>query len=492
MAPGVRAAQSVVDWGRGKMTGSSRRIVLAVSAFVAFVACGTSDVGDQEAGPRTATDSVATDASAPRPELDAAPTSSPAEAGVDAAPSPSPTDGIRNGTETDVDCGGADLATPRCSLYAGCAVDADCAKGRCLPGPGGARCQTAPSCTGAPGTRTCGLAGDEDCCASPAVPAGTVQRLGAWENQAWHPTKVSAFKLDKFEITVGRMRAFFQAMGGNLRAHAPAAGAGASPRIPNSGWRASFDVRLPGSWAEIDGRLGPAGCYMSGDNADGGTATWTSAPGPYEELPITCADWYTLFAFCAWDGGRLPTDAEWLHAARGGEEDRDYAWGKALEPLVWPQHKDLVVTSLIDPSDGLYRFTHGNPFAATDGSGHVVDGPAHIARPGSKLGGGRWGHADLTGNVLEYMLDVAPVPEIDCDADCANVAFPDPPQDQVGLYPGDWRFGEEIDPNVVYPDGYRSLRGGSYDPSHPLQVWFYYKYRVARTYGAAGARCARD
>lgn len=335
------------------------------------------------------------------------------------------------------------------------------------------------------------MQGNEDCCASLPLPAGTVQRYALYTNTAAHATYVGGFKLDKFEITVGRIRAFFEAMGGNLQANAPIPGAGAHPRVPNSGWRSSFNVRLPKSWSEINARLGAAGCVVGGDNNDGGSATWTPNPGPYEELPIVCADWYTLFAFCAWDGGRLPTDAEWVYAASGGEEGRDYAWGKHNEPLDWAKYKDVVVTTLLDPMDGQYKFTVGTPFPLTDPYGRVIDGPAHMARPGSKTGVGRWGHADLTGNVLEYMLDVAPVPEEDCATDCANVSFPDPPQDQIGLYPRDWRYGEDTDPNVVYPDGYRSLRGGSFGP-HPLNNWYYYFYRLARTYSAAGARCARD
>src|SRR5208337_5658772 len=57
--------------------------------------------------------------------------------------------------------------------------------------------------------------------------------------------------------------------------------------------------------------------------------TWTSAPGTQETLPINCVNWYAAYAFCIWDGGFLPREAEWEYAAAGGSEQREYPWGSA-------------------------------------------------------------------------------------------------------------------------------------------------------------------
>lgn len=306
------------------------------------------------------------------------------------------------------------------------------------------------------------------------------------------PATVSAFKLDTYEITVGRMRAFFAAMNGNLRGNPPAPGAGAHPKIANSGWRASFATRLPASFGEIDDRLGPAGCVRGGNNADGGTATWTSQPGPFEDKPITCIDWYTLFAFCVWDGGRIPTDAELGYAAAGGSENRYYAWGPAVT-LTFAAHKDFVVAGIFDPTDGLTKQTYGPLFRTVDPTGtRIVGGPEVIAPPGKKpLGNGKWGHADLTGNVLEWTLDEGPVPPDTCN-DCANVAWPDPPQDVPGQYPPQWVKILENGDEDVSADGNRTMRGGSWDPAHLLASYGYYVYKTYRTYGSVGGRCARD
>ena len=408
------------------------------------------------------------------------------------APIPSPTDGLKNGAETDVDCGGAVLTappTPRCAPTRTCLADGDCTTQYCAAG---VCALVASSCTGAPGTSSCGLAGDESCCASSAVPGGTYDRFA----DAAFPATISGFRLDRYEITVGRLRAFFEAKAGDLRAAPPTPGAGAHPKIANSGWRASFDVRLPGSWTEINDRLGAAGCTMGGDNNDGGAATWTAAPGPYESLPITCIDWYTLFAFCAWDGGRLPTDAEWGFAAMGGNERRAYAWSNPADPapaLTWGVDNARVAASLWDPAVQAYKFSVGTPLRLLSPvTNKVDDGPSHIAPPGLKTGYGKWGHADLTGNVLEYLLDRAPIEPGPCN-DCAAVDWADPPQDQPGSYPPQW-FTPGPTPETANksPDGERSVRGGSWDPTHVPYTFYYYAYPVPRTYYAAGGRCARD
>jgi formylglycine-generating enzyme required for sulfatase activity len=101
-----------------------------------------------------------------------------------------------------------------------------------------------------------------------------------------------------------------------------------------------------------------------------------------------CATWFEGFAFCAWDGGRLLTNAEWNYAAAGGDEQRVYPWSTPPS------------STLLDTSHASYE----------GASLRTVGGY-------SPAGDGRWGQSDLAGSLWEMVLDdhgEPPVPCIDC------------------------------------------------------------------------------
>jgi formylglycine-generating enzyme required for sulfatase activity len=235
---------------------------------------------------------------------------------------------------------------------------------------------------------------------------------------------VSDFRLDRFEITVGRFRKFLASYPGDQ----PQAGAGAHPLIADSGWQVEWNSSLALDQAALKMLV----------NCKSAAQTWTDAVGGNENKPLDCIDWYEAFAFCAWDGGRMPTEAEWNYAAAGGDEQRQYPWS-------------------IPPS------------SITIDSTLAIYGGTSIAAVGSKSmkGDGRWGQADLAGNVWEWTLDwfSAPYPGKMCD-DCANVS------------PGNT------------PD--RVARGGSWYDSPSEQLTSGRNHYGPSSHGGnVGARCAR-
>lgn len=170
--------------------------------------------------------------------------------------------------------------------------------------------------------------GGTSCCAQVSFPGGSFELGRSEDNGApdyfpsgsanelpEHSATVAAFSLDRFEVTVGRFRQFVASYDGTP----PPAGRGAVSGQPQTGWQSEWNAELPLTRAQLEQALD---CNLVGSN----TATWTDLPEGNESRPINCVHWYIAYAFCIWDGGRLPTEAEWEYAA-SGTSDRLYPWG---------------------------------------------------------------------------------------------------------------------------------------------------------------------
>lgn len=66
---------------------------------------------------------------------------------------------------------------------------------------------------------------------------------------------------------------------------------------------------------------------------------WTNPRFAAPDLPVVGVSWLDAIAYCAWRVSqgtplRLPTEAEWEHAARGGREGERYPWGDTIPPWI--------------------------------------------------------------------------------------------------------------------------------------------------------------
>ena len=337
--------------------------------------------------------------------------------------------------------------------------------------------------SGSEGTWSCGLAGNEDCCTSRPVPGGSYNRF----SDPAFPATVSAFNLDVYEVTVGRLRAFFEATAGNPRAFAPAPGAAARPKSPTAvGVRRSTcgcpaarprstSASAPSAAPRAEttqteaprrGPTQPARTRACRSRASTGTRSSRSARG-------------TAGAFRP-----MPSGASRRKGATSSDSTRGACQG-ARRRSSCGAYDAVVAASLWDPANQVYKFSVGTPFRLTDPvTGKVNDGPAHMSPPGRKTGYGKWGHADLTGNVLEYLLDVTPTPP--GSASTARASTGQTRRRSGRLVSDDVVRGREL--LRRRPFLARRLLGSD---TIPPQTAFQYDYPIARTYYAAGGRCAR-
>nr|WP_262009737.1 formylglycine-generating enzyme family protein [Streptomyces sp. FIT100] len=186
------------------------------------------------------------------------------------------------------------------------------------------------------------------------------------------PVDVAPFAVGRYAVTNALFAEFVEATGHRSDAE-------------EFGWSYVFAGFLPGVLRRDSPR--PAGtpwwCGVRG-------ADWRRPEGPGSSVegrwdhPVVHVSWRDAAAYCAWAGGRLPTEAEWEYAARGGLEQARYPWGDELTP------------------DGEHRCNiwQGRfPTRNTAEDGHKGTAPVDAYRPNG------FGLFNAVGNVWEWCAD---------------------------------------------------------------------------------------
>lgn len=196
------------------------------------------------------------------------------------------------------------------------------------------------------------------------------------------PVQVSGYWIDKYQVTNQKFRKFVRETGYvTLAERAPDAEMypGANP-----------DDLVPGSvvFAPPPGRVSLVDHYQWWAWTPG--ADWKHPDGPDSNLggrdrfPVVHVAWEDVKAYADWSGKRIPTEAEWEFAARGGFERQEFAWGEELAP------KGRMLANYWQG-----EFPHENL---------LLDGYARTAPVGSFPPNG-YGLFDMIGNAWEWTSD---------------------------------------------------------------------------------------
>ena len=225
--------------------------------------------------------------------------------------------------------------------------------------------------------------------------------------QPAHTVMLSSFLIDRYEVTVGRFAEFLNAGNGSFYSDSMAA----------VGIKKNGSLFLPDS-----SRL---------------------------SYPMVWLSWSDADTFCRWEGGHLPTEAQWEKAARGSDR-RIYPWGSSF---YLNQH----------PTD-FFLANYITGYIPVDDSGYSNDGARYTAPVGNYAAGiSLYDLYDMAGNASEWSYD--------------------------------W-YANEFPADSIDPEGpelglWRSYRGGSYK-NYPEELMATYRFRYDPTARKddLGCRCA--
>jgi formylglycine-generating enzyme required for sulfatase activity len=186
-----------------------------------------------------------------------------------------------------------------------------------------------------------------------------------------HDVELAAFQIDRFALSNRRFTEFVDATGWQTDAE-------------RFGWSFVFGGLLPDDFPPTRGVAGSPWWRQVMDS------DWRHPEGPHSDIsdrpdhPVVHVSWNDARAYCAWSGTRLPSEAEWEAAARGGLDGQPFPWGDELEPS-GEHHMNVFQGDFPGENTGADGFVGTAPIHSFPPNGHGLHNP--------------------TGNVWEWCAD---------------------------------------------------------------------------------------
>lgn len=264
---------------------------------------------------------------------------------------------------------------------------------------------------------------------------GSNSRLAKSNEQPAHKVRVSGFWIDKTDVTNAQFAAFVKATGYVTTAE----------KKPD--WE-TIKVQLPpGTPKPPEEKLVAGAMVFVGTRApvplDDNALWWRFVPGAdwrhpqgpesnisgKENYPVVQVSYEDALAYAKWAGKRLPTEAEWEYAARGGKEQANFNWGDEFKP----QGQSMANTFA------------GKQFPVVDPTYKEKIGTSPVA----SYPPNGYGLYDMAGNVWQWVSDWY---RADAFAQLSDTVNPQGPAD---AYDPDDRYAPDNAPKRV-------IRGGSF------------------------------